>query len=124
MFGFIKKAIGNQRSSEFFLELDESKSVPTTPEAQAEPVNQVATPPKAPKESKEVEVTRPVPAKPEIETKPELAAPPAAPKVEEPPMVMPEPAFLQFNNTPRRRPGANMSMFRDMAKQVKLPSRG
>lgn len=29
------------------------------------------------------------------------------------------PAYLQPNNTPRRRPGANMTMFKNMAQQVK-----
>ncbi len=39
--------------------------------------------------------------------------------------VVPEPAilpaYLQPNNTPRRRPGANMTMFKNMAQQVRTP---
>lgn len=39
--------------------------------------------------------------------------------------VVPEPAilpaYLQPNNTPRRRPGANMTMFKNMSQQVRTP---
>ncbi|NJL91704.1 MAG: hypothetical protein HC916_19450 [Coleofasciculaceae cyanobacterium SM2_1_6] len=71
---------------------------------------------KQPKESK-TETASVAPAKaakPEVKPTPE----PVVAATPEPEIL---PAYLQPNNTPRRRPGANMAMFKDMAQKIKTP---
>lgn len=150
MFGFMKKKSSDaaeakqKKSKGYYLELDEAKSIGTAPAPKAAPES--PAPEVVVSEPVQTEVTSSeartdaalvVPAKaPQTEakaSKPE--AKPAAkaakpePKPESKPapepvaIATPEilPAYLQPNDTPRRRPGANMAMFKNMAQQIKNP---
>lgn len=151
MFGFMKKKSSDaaeakqKKSKGYYLELDEAKSVGTAPAPKAAPES--PTPEVVVSEPVQTEVTSSeartdaalvVPAKaPQTEakaSKPE--AKPAAAKATKPEskpeskpapepvaIATPEilPAYLQPNDTPRRRPGANMAMFKNMAQQIKNP---
>jgi hypothetical protein len=133
MFGFIKNLIGGifgfiggffGKKDEFYLELKEEvgqvQPVATKPVAAApkvEPVQAVkAEPVQAAKPAKPAKATKAEPAK-AAKVEPAKAAKPAAPA---------ETNFAtKYLITPssgvRRRPGANMNSFLDMARQVKVP---
>lgn len=115
LFGFLGGLLGLGKKSGYYLELDEAKSVGQAPAvAKAEspaPEATVAPPESTPAVAKiEAPVANPLnlPA-PTVTTNPEpLTAAPETPVV----------PFFQFA---RRRPGANMKSFLDLAKQVKTP---
>lgn len=138
-----------KKSNGYYLELDEAKSVGTTsapkaaPETPApevvvsEPVqtevttaedrNDAAliTPAKVPKTAaKATKLEAKTKAKPESKTEAKTevkteSQPAPKPVAIAAPAILP--AYLQPNNTPRRRPGANMAMFKNMAQQIKTP---
>ncbi|NET01434.1 MAG: hypothetical protein F6K61_12850 [Sphaerospermopsis sp. SIO1G1] len=126
MFGFIKKLIGGifgflgglfGKKDEYFLELKDE--VEETTPAEPAPATKVepATPVAATKvEPAKVAATKVEPAK---ATKAKVAEPtPAEPKTET--TFAPKYLIPQATNV-RRRPGANMNSFLDMASQVKVP---
>ncbi|OSO97369.1 hypothetical protein B7O87_00965 [Cylindrospermopsis raciborskii CENA303] len=116
MFGFIKNLIAGilsfisgifGKKDEYYLELKEENEpttvVPTAPVVKVESV----VPPK-------------------VESKVESVSAPAAKPVEKP-VVAKETTFapqylLTLTSRTRRRPGANMSSFLDMARQAKVPT--
>jgi hypothetical protein len=140
MFGFMKKKSSDaagakqKKSKGYYLELDEAKSVGTAPAPEvvvSEPVQTEVTtaedrtdaaliaPAKAPKTA--AKATKPeakTEAKTESKTESKPAPKPVAIAIPEPEIL---PAYLQPNNTPRRRPGANMAMFKNIAEQIKNP---
>lgn len=147
MFGFMKKKSSDtaeakqKKSKGYYLELDEAKSIGTAPAPKAAPES--PTPEVVVSEPVQTEVTSSeartdaalvVPAKaPQTEAKPAAKVTKPEPKPESKPESKPAPepvaiatpeilpAYLQPNDTPRRRPGANMAMFKNMAQQIKNP---
>ena len=147
MFGFIKKLfsgiaaflsglLGGGKKGGYYLELKDDSPAPAAPKAEApkpeapkveapkaeapkpEPVAAQATPaPEAPKEKPKVELVQTatgleaVPA-PETNGKITASGTTFAPQYLNP----------ITNSNPRRRPGANMAMYQDMARQVNTPS--
>lgn len=138
------KAQKSKGSKGFYLELEEATGVASSPKAAPSAASTVATPEVAtPPEVTTPEVV--ITSEPKVEVTPEPTAPAKTPKaktdrgakkVSEPtpastPAPTPEPvaaivpepeilpAYLVMNDTPRRRPGANMTMFKNMAQQVK-----
>jgi hypothetical protein len=140
--------IFGSKKEEFFLEIDDSKgaSQPETPVATTEtPAAPAPTPTEekpveasAPTEEKPVEADAPKAEKPAKATKkgkakskeadaPKAEAPaappapviPAKPKAPEPVVLFAPNNLMPLPNPTRRRPGANMAAFLDMAKQMK-----
>ncbi|WP_460193351.1 hypothetical protein [Thermosynechococcus sp. FA-CM-4201] len=103
LFGAIAKLFGLGKKGEFYIELDESTAAPPTPTKAAEPA---PTPEPAPQPAQPV-ATAPTP----VATAP--AEPTPAP---EPTPVTPSVPYTRFA---RRRPGANMAAFLNMARQVR-----
>ncbi|WP_298617292.1 hypothetical protein [uncultured Thermosynechococcus sp.] len=91
LFGAIAKLFGLGKKGEFYIELDEGKAVPATP----------ATPTKAAEPA-------PQPAQPVAAAPTPILTAPAEPT--------PSVPYTRFA---RRRPGANMAAFLDMARQVR-----
>ncbi len=129
IFGFlgsILKVFGIGKSS-YYVELDDAASSapsqPTPAPATPAPVEKVSPVPAT--ATVTPEPAKPAPAttkkvKPSKATKTEPAKPAAAAKSAPEPTVEPfAPNFLMPQRSPRRRPGANMSEFMDMARQVK-----
>ncbi|NET73387.1 MAG: hypothetical protein F6K62_21360 [Sphaerospermopsis sp. SIO1G2] len=127
MFGFIKKLIGGifgflgglfGKKDEYFLELKDEVEE-TTP---AEPAPATKVEPAKPVAATKVETAEPVAAtkvEPAKATKAKVAEPtPAEPTKET--TFAPKYLIPQATNV-RRRPGANMNSFLDMASQVKAP---
>ncbi len=123
IFGFIGGVFGGKKSSNgFFMELDESAAAPA-PASVAKAA--VAQQPKA-----KATVAQQPKAKAAVAQQPKAAAisvEPATPVVAPPavnPLNLPQPtvSFAEANQlplpTPRRRPGANMSSYLNMAKSV------
>jgi hypothetical protein len=133
MFGFIKKLFGGifsflgglfgSKQSGYYMELEESKGSTPAAKPQAaqqkkleplptgKPESAKATQSKSPQKKAETKPAAPIakvePAKPA----PKEAAP--APKREATPVMV----------TPRRRPGANMTSYLDMARNMPTPTR-
>ncbi len=148
MFGFMKKkdsgaapAVQSKKSKGFYLELDEATSLAPTPKTTASassavPAPEVAATPEvvapeaivAPEPKLEVATEPTAPTKaPKAPRSSKTAsepvpAPAATPTLEPVAAVVPEPeilpAYLVMNDTPRRRPGANMAMFKEMAQKI------
>jgi hypothetical protein len=132
MFGFIKKLLGGifgflgglfglNKKSDYYLDLGETDSSSPAP-AKAEPAKAEkakAEPAKAEKakaEPAKAEKAKPAPAP---APKPQPAKAPAAPKSEPQPVGGFATEYLvPTASTPRRRPGANMSSFLEMANQM------
>jgi outer membrane biosynthesis protein TonB len=122
MFGFIKKLLGGifgflgglfglNKKSDYYLDLGETDSSSPAP-AKAEP----AKAEKAKAEPAKAEKAKPAPAP---APKPQPAKAPAAPKSEPQPVGGFATEYLvPTASTPRRRPGANMSSFLEMANQM------
>lgn len=136
-----------KKSKGFYLELDEATGITPSPKKITTP----AVPPAAKPEAVVAPVTVTAPEISKVEANPEslvlipedptsedsnpktkiLKAAKKAPEsalIPKPVVaanIVPEPeilpAYLQPNNTPRRRPGANMTMFKNMAQQVRTP---
>ncbi|MBW4662120.1 MAG: hypothetical protein KME15_25990 [Drouetiella hepatica Uher 2000/2452] len=129
----ILKRLGIGKKSEYFLEAEPLSSEEIQAHTEAEAVKPAAAvlaepvPELSPREAKSVEPKQKKSKKskagdsaasPSAAAEPKAApAPKAAPK--------PEPAVVNFAtdylmqaNTPRRRPGPSLNMFKDMAKQV------
>lgn len=136
MLGFVKNIInrsGDKKDNGFYLQLDETGNVveptaaakpaapaPTSLEASSDAATTEAPAPEA-KTSKKVSVKKP---KAETAVKTAEAAPaPAAPKPAAPPTEknFATKYLVQTNTMSRRRPGANMSGFLEMARQAKVP---
>jgi cytoskeletal protein RodZ len=152
IFGLIAgllRTIGIGKKSEYFLELDESQtapaqnSTPSQPESRPEPKQESAQPAatstngKAPQAEAKPADSAPAPsgngAKPQQEKTPQPAmatatSEQAAPKSESGEAMEQDSTFApQYLNpvssqTRRRRPGANMSSFMSMAKEMKTSS--
>jgi hypothetical protein len=119
MFGFIKNLIGGilgfitglfGKKDGYYLELKEetaeTKPVAAKPAAKAEPATAKPAPAKVAKESaKPAKATKAEPAKPAAPTETTFA-----PKY-----------LIPSSSNSRRRPGANMNTYLDMARQVKVP---
>jgi len=146
MFGFIKKLIagilsfltgliGGKKSSGYYLELKEDSTEATapTPAPQAAPVSSNGTKAAAKAEAPPATGKSPAPAKVEAskngkngKAAPKQAEPEKAPvaKTTTPGEATFAPKYLApsaSGSNGRRRPGANMSSFLDMASQVKTP---
>lgn len=96
LFGAIAKLFGLGKKGEFYIELDEGKAAPATP----------ATPTKTAEPA-------PQPAQPVAAAPTPILTAPAEPT---PTPVAPSVPYTRFA---RRRPGANMAAFLDMARQVR-----
>ncbi len=111
---------GKARNSGYFLELDEAKGVGSalTPASKQEPAkaDAKAEPAKAVVKSKQAKTPA---AEPKAAPKP--AAANAALNLPQPTVTTFAPKYLAANGSSngRRRPGANMSSFLDMARQIK-----
>jgi len=130
MFDFIKKKSSSttsgaktKKSKGYYLELDEAQSLSATPAPK--PVPPVASTLASPEVASPEVIAPETPAIAKVETPPTPVAPAPTPAPESKPVVItsaPEPAilpaYLQPSNTPRRRPGANMAMFKTMAQQL------
>jgi hypothetical protein len=116
--GFIKNLIGgilgfitglfSKKESGYYLELKEEANTTSTPIAPTAPAPKPAAAP--------VEVSKPASVVAKT-TKPE----PVKPQLSLPTETNFATKYLIFGNSPRRRPGVNMSAFLDMARQVKTP---
>lgn len=133
MFGFIKKLFGGifsflgglfgSKKSGYYMELEESKgSAPAAkpPAAQVQKLESVPTqkpePAKVSKSQatkKKAEPKAPAPAPAIAASEPAKPAPAPAPKREATPVMV----------TPRRRPGANMTSYLDMARNMQTSTR-
>ncbi|MFN3679733.1 hypothetical protein [Thermosynechococcus sp.] len=102
LFGAIAKLFGLGKKGEFYIELDESTAAPATPKATAE----AAEPAPTPEPAAAPQTAQPVAAAP-----PPAATAPAAP--------MPVTPSVPYTRFARRRPGANMAAFLEMARQVR-----
>ena len=161
MFGFIKNLFGGiaaffsglfsgkkskdgesapkaKKSKGYFLELDDSSSVSSAPEAKKpEPMKAKAAAPAKQAESTQSAVatlerpkTSTVNEVPSGNEKVKIQAQPNPPAAATNGKVSPEAAstfapnyLMPTPSSSRRRPGPNMEMFRDMARQVKTPNR-
>lgn len=102
LFGAIAKLFGLGKKGEFYIELDESTAAPAAPPTTTKAAEPAPTPESAP---------APQPAQPVA------AAPtPVATASAEPTPVTPSVPYTRFA---RRRPGANMAAFLEMARQVR-----
>jgi hypothetical protein len=129
--------IFGSKKEEFFLEIDDSKGA-SQPEAPVATTETPAAPAPTPTEEKPVEADAPKAEKPAKATKkstakskeadaPKAEAPaappapviPAKPKAPEPVVLFAPNNLMPLPNPTRRRPGANMAAFLDMAKQMK-----
>lgn len=109
-----------KRASGYFLELDDAKSVSSTPA-------------KATAKTSESKAAEPAPQKAvaAVQPAPQKAEPPKpAPVAVNAALNLPQPTVTNFatdyllpnTNSSRRRPGANMNPFLEMARQVKSPT--
>jgi hypothetical protein len=141
----LKKLFGGQKSS-YFLELDESKSQqPTTAktEAPAEPAQATAV-----EQSKAKPVEAKKAKKTSVKSNAKVAQPAPAPKAPEPAVSDPEAIiraavskkdsngkadaqtvgfatqYVMLPTMSRRRPGPSLNMFKNMARQAKVPRKG
>jgi hypothetical protein len=105
---FITGLFGNKGNS-YYLELKEEANVTQTPA----PVASVT--PVAPKAAPAAAAAAPAPAPAKV-TKPEPV------KISVPTETNFATKYLIPTNNPRRRPGANMNSFLDMARQIKTPA--
>lgn len=114
-----------KKSSGYFLELDEAKGLgtaaPAPVEKAAEPV--AAQPVVAPPAAKTEAAPKPAPAAPKTAPAPEPVAVANTLNLPKPSVATFAPDYLapSAGSNGRRRPGANMSSFLDMARQVKVP---
>lgn len=145
VFGFFSGLFGKRSSSGYFLELEDAKGVASAPSISPSKAPEPTTAPKTdvnrnaqPVAKAEAAVT--APSKPDNKTKAttvtkELATVAQSADNPEPVEVatalnLPQPTITTFapnylnsaNASPRRRPGANMSSFLNMARQVKPSS--
>lgn len=140
IFGFLGGLLGLNKKSGYYLEYDESKALAATPNG-AQAASTPAQPESAPSKPEPIAVKpEPVAAKSEpAATKPEPAAAKAEPIKTTPAnpetvsvnngLNLPQPTVTTFApeyllpkpTANRRRPGANMSGYLDMARQVKTP---
>ncbi len=116
-----------KKGSAYFLELDDAKGVGNSGVTAAPSSNGVATVPST--------TAQPAPPKPEVKAKPEAkpeakvavaptpAAKPATPVVKQSATFAPDYLIAPNSVSGRRRPGANMSYFLNLAKQAKTPGR-
>lgn len=138
MFGFINKLVG-QKKSEYYLELkeDEQTQAETKTTKSSSPKPQVVAEPKKAEPAKQLEPVATTPTKKDTKPEPVAATPAKEEKKPEPVAttvntkqaeVTPTQTTFAPNNllsngsASRRRPGANMSSYLDMALQVKKPS--
>ncbi|AFY80376.1 hypothetical protein [Oscillatoria acuminata] len=135
MFGFIKKLFGGifsffgglfgSKKSGYYMELEESKG--STPATKPEAVQVEKLKPLPTEKSEPAKVTKSKTTKKKAESKP--AAPAPAPAVaiatSEPakPAPAPKREATPVMVTPRRRPGANMTSYLDMARNMQSSSR-
>ncbi|HIK34841.1 MULTISPECIES: hypothetical protein [unclassified Thermosynechococcus] len=103
LFGAIAKLFGLGKKSEFYIELDESTAAPAA----------LSTPTKAAEPAPTPEPAAPQPAQPVAAAPTSVATAPAEPT---PTPVTPSVPYTRFA---RRRPGANMAAFLNMARQVR-----
>ncbi|MGL5194592.1 MAG: hypothetical protein ACRC8Y_13480 [Chroococcales cyanobacterium] len=135
MFGFIKKLFGGifsffgglfgSKKSGYYLELEESKGSTPATKPEAAPVQKLEPLPtgkpepakvsksKATKKKEEPKPAAPAPAPAVAIAASEPAKPAPAPKQEATPVMV----------TPRRRPGANMTSYLDMARNMQTSTR-
>lgn len=115
LFGFLGGLLGLGKKSGYYLELDEVKSVPKAPTPLA------GTPaPEAPATTSPPVSTPAVVAKVEAPVPNPLNLPaPTVTTSPEPLTAVPETPAIPFVQFARRRPGANMKSFLELAKQVK-----
>lgn len=125
VFGLISsllRLVGIGKKSDYFLELDASQT-PAPAEASADfPVAETQTEPAI--EAPVTEAAAAVATTTTAETKAPAAPAPSAPKAEPAPapaMTFAPDYLLPTASSKRRRPGANMGAFMDLAKQVKTP---
>ncbi|MCU0518510.1 MAG: hypothetical protein MUC60_16915 [Oscillatoria sp. Prado101] len=122
IFGFFGRLFGFNKS-EYVLEFDSgSASVPAAKDQKAEAAKTEPAKPAAPEPKAKAE---PAPAKPAQQAAPAKESKPQPPKAAEPAKA-PEPVggfatryLVSTSTSTRRRPGANMNSFLDMANQVK-----
>jgi hypothetical protein len=127
-----------KKSKEYFLELDDSGSVSSATEAKkSEPIKAKASAPAKQAESSQSAVatlerpkTSTVNEVPSGNEKVKVQAQPNPPAAATNGKVAPQAAstfapnyLMPTPSSSRRRPGPNMEMFRDMARQVKTPNR-
>lgn len=104
LFGAIAKLFGLGKKGEFYIELDESTAAPAAPPTPTKAAEPAPTPEPAP---------APQPAQPVAAAPTPVATAPAEPT---PTPVTPSVPYTRFA---RRRPGANMAAFLNMARQVR-----
>ncbi|MFN4279158.1 hypothetical protein [Thermosynechococcus sp.] len=104
LFGAIAKLFGLGKKGEFYIELDESTAAPATPKTTAK-----AAEPASPSEP----AVAPQPAQTVAAAPPPIVTAPPEPT---PAPVTPSVPYTRFA---RRRPGANMAAFLNMARQVR-----
>lgn len=108
LFGAIAKLFGLGKKDEFYIELDESTAAPAAPPTTTKAAEPAPTPESAP---------APQPAQPVAAAPTPVATAPAEPtSAPEPTPVTPSVPYTRFA---RRRPGANMAAFLNMARQVR-----
>lgn len=107
-----------KKGSAYFLELDDAKGVGNSSAAAAPSATAQPAPPKAEAKAKPE-------AKPEtkVAVAPTPVAKPATPVVEQSATFAPDYLIAPNSASSRRRPGANMSYFLNLAKQAKTPGR-
>ncbi|TAE61664.1 MAG: hypothetical protein EAZ76_10985 [Nostocales cyanobacterium] len=127
MFGFIKKLIGGifgflgglfGKKNEFYLELKEEAgetAAAPAPAPKAEPATVTTAEPVKAEKAQPAKVEKAKPAKPEPVKAAKAEPAPAAETTFAPKYL------LSTGSSSRRRPGANMNSFLDMARQVKVP---
>ena len=137
MFGFIKKLFGGifsffgglfgSKKSGYYMELEESKGSTPAAKPEAAPVQKLEPLPTEKPEA--AKVTKSKTTKKKAEPKPAAPAPAPAPAVaiaaSEPakPAPAPKQEATPVMVTPRRRPGANMNSYLDMARNMQTSSR-
>jgi hypothetical protein len=116
--GFIGGLLGGKKQGDFFLELDETQSPEAAPAAIAA-VAAVATPEAAAVGTPEAPAAAPKATKNAKKGSQAPAAPaPGAISVPKPTVTFAEASKAAPVPTPRRRPGANMGAYIDMAKTI------
>jgi hypothetical protein len=136
----VLKLFGGKKSNEFFLELDESKSVPTQTKVEEASPTPVVQEPVAVAETPEAVVAETVAEKPTKTPKASKSkktsvkdiAPKASAPAPQPPVVVAaakqvEPKEVNFATNlfvpsqVRRSPGPSLKVFQDMARDAKIP---